>query len=126
MNPFQKLLQSISGSGIQRAAGLIDTLGAPIQRSVGNIRDILEKARPNSKSQQQLSKLTERPINFSRSLSPLVIKTNFEDPVQRFLQEYGNKFSSGVVDTAASLNITLITLKTYLYTYLKQRLWLLT
>jgi len=118
MNPFQKLLQSISGSGIQRAAGLIDTLGAPsaaglidtlgapIQRSVGNIRDILEKARPNSKGQQQLSKLIERPINFSRSLSPLVIKTKFEDPVQRFLQEYGNKLPPGVTDTAASLKPT--------------------
>jgi len=106
MNPFQKLLQSISGSGIQRAAGLIDTLGAPIQRSVGNIRDILEKARPNSKGQQQFSKLTERPINFSRSLSPLVIKTNFEDPVQRFFQEYGNKLPPGVTDTAASLKPT--------------------
>lgn len=114
MNPFQKLLQSIGASGITRASGLIDDVvrprllvdsQRPIQRSVGNIRDILEKARPNSKSQQEFSRLIEGPINFSRSLSPSVIRTNFENPTQRFLQEYAptqRSVGASVVDNFAS------------------------
>ena len=114
MNPFQKLLQSIGASGIKRASELIDDVvrprllvdsQRPIQRSVGNIRDILEKARPNSKSQQEFSRLIEGPINFSRSLSPSVIRTNFENPTQRFLQEYAptqRSVGASVVDNFAS------------------------
>ena len=114
LNPLQKLLQSIGASGIKRASGLIDDVVRPrllvdsqrtIQRSVGNIRDILEKARPNSKSQQEFSRLIEGPINFSRSLSPSVIRTNFENPTQRFLQEYAptqRSVGASVVDNFAS------------------------
>jgi len=118
MNPFQKLLQSALGKGLQRVPGIIDNLGAPIQKSVGSIGDVLTNRRPVSKFQQRLVNW-ESPGDFFRdakknspSLGELfggifpsaadVYKANF-NPTQRFLQEYGNKFSSGVVDTAASL-----------------------
>jgi len=39
MNPFQQFLQSAVGKGLQRVPGVIDNLGAPIQRSIGSIRD---------------------------------------------------------------------------------------
>jgi hypothetical protein len=118
MNPFQKLLQSALGKGLQRVPGIIDNLGAPIQKSVGSIGDALANRRPVSKFQQRLVNW-DSPGDFFHHAQPQspsfgglsggifpsaadVYKDNF-NPTQRFLQEYGNKFSSGVVDTAASL-----------------------
>jgi len=53
MNPFQQFLQNAVGKGLQRVPGVIDNLGAPIQRSIGSIRDNF------------VNKLSSRPTAFS-------------------------------------------------------------
>jgi hypothetical protein len=124
MNPFQKLLQSALGKGLQRVPGIIDNLGAPIQRSVGNIADTLADRRPMSKFGQRLVNEVS-PGDFFRyphgRNSPYlggfegifpsaadVYKANF-NPTQRFLQQYApiqRSVGTSVVDTAASLKPT--------------------
>ena len=149
MNPFQKLLQSISGSGIQRAAGLIDNLGTPIRKSLEDmpanlsiLRDLVTRGRPTSVVDnlgapiekvvrkiddvvirgRPVSKVAQRIINedfpgdFSSyirhgSTPGVYDQSGFKyistlNPTQKFLQEYGNKLSSGVANTAASLKPT--------------------
>jgi hypothetical protein len=118
MSLYQRLLQSALGKGLQRVPGIIDNLGAPIQKSVGSIGDALTNRRPVSKFEQRLvnwdspGDFFRNPTRRTPSLLGGIIpsaedayKANF-NPTQRFLQEYGNKFSSGVVDTAASLKPT--------------------
>jgi len=149
MNPFQKLLQSISGSGIQRAAGLIDNLGTPIRKSLEDmpanlsiLRDLVTRGRPTSVVDnlgapiekvvrkiddvvirgRPTSKVAQSIINedFPGDFSSYIRHGSTPDvydhsgfkyistlnPTQKFLQEYVNKPSSGVANTAASLKPT--------------------